>query len=106
MNAIYILWLRQLKRYIRSRPRVVASLAQPLLFLFALGFGFGPIFEKAGHGSYIQFIAPGVMGMTVLFYSMFSGVAAIDHDRAHPGRGNNRSDSRTDRNGRLLDRWI
>src|SRR3981189_2076085 len=77
MNAIYILWLRQLKRYIRSRPRVVASLAQPLLFLFALGFGFGPIFEKAGHGSYIQFIAPGVMGMTVLFNSMFSGIELI-----------------------------
>jgi ABC-2 type transport system permease protein len=77
MNAIYILWLRQLKRYIRSRTRVVASLAQPLLFLFALGFGFGPIFEKAGHGSYIQFIAPGVMGMTVLFNSMFSGIELI-----------------------------
>ena len=66
MNAIYILWLRQMKRYLRSRTRIVASLAQPLLFLFALGFGFGPVFEKAGHGNYIQFIAPGVIGMTVV----------------------------------------
>src|SRR6201994_4573857 len=77
MNAIYILWLRQMKRYVRSRTRVVASLAQPLLFLFALGFGFGPVFEKAGHGNYIQFIAPGVIGMTVLFNSMFSGIELI-----------------------------
>jgi ABC-2 type transport system permease protein len=77
MNAIYILWLRQMKRYIRSRTRIVASLAQPLLFLFALGFGFGPVFEKAGHGNYIQFIAPGVIGMTVLFNSMFSGIELI-----------------------------
>jgi ABC-2 type transport system permease protein len=77
MNAIYILWLRQLKRYVRSRTRIVASLAQPLLFLFALGFGFGPIFAKAGHGNYIQFIAPGVIGMTVLFNSMFSGIELI-----------------------------
>jgi ABC-2 type transport system permease protein len=77
MSAIYILWLRQLKRYVRSRTRIVASLAQPLLFLFGLGFGFGPIFEKAGHGSYIQFIAPGVIGMTILFNSMFSGIELI-----------------------------
>ncbi|HZC58582.1 MAG TPA: ABC transporter permease, partial [Chthoniobacterales bacterium] len=77
MNAVYILWLRQLKRYVRSRTRISASLAQPLLFLFALGFGFGPIFQKAGHGNYIQFISPGVIGMTVLFNSMFSGIELI-----------------------------
>ena len=77
MNAVYILWLRQLKRYVRSRTRIAASLAQPLLFLLALGFGFGPIFQKAGHGNYIQFISPGVMGMTVLFNSMFSGIELI-----------------------------
>lgn len=56
---------------------MAASLAQPLLFLFALGFGLGPIFQKAGHGSYIQFISPGVIGMTVLFNSMFSGIELI-----------------------------
>src|ERR1700726_1545671 len=77
MNAVYILWLRQLKRYVRSRTRIAASLAQPLLFLFALGFGFGPIFQKAGHGNYIQFISPGVVGMTVLFTSMFTGIELI-----------------------------
>jgi ABC-2 type transport system permease protein len=77
MNAVYILWLRQLKRYVRSRTRIAASLAQPLLFLFALGFGFGPIFQKAGHGNYIEFISPGVIGMTVLFNSMFSGIELI-----------------------------
>jgi ABC-2 type transport system permease protein len=77
MNAIYILWLRQLKRYVRSRSRIVASLGQPLLFLLALGFGFGPIFKKAGQGNYIQFLAPGVIAMTVLFTSIFSGVELI-----------------------------
>ena len=77
MTAIYILWVRQLKRYIRSRSRIVASLGQPLLFLLALGFGFGPIFQRAGQGNYIQFLAPGVIGMTVLFTSIFSGVELI-----------------------------
>jgi ABC-2 type transport system permease protein len=74
MTTIYILWLRQMKRYVRSRARVVASLAQPLLYLLGLGFGFGPVFEKAGQGSYIQFLAPGMIGMTILFTSIFSGI--------------------------------
>ncbi len=77
MSAIYILWLRQLKRYVRSKPRIVAALGQPLLFLLGLGFGFGPIFQKAGQGNYIQFLAPGVIGMTVLFSSVFSGIELI-----------------------------
>ena len=77
MSAIYILWLRELKRYVRSRAQIAASLGQPLLYLLALGFGLGPIFQKSGHGSYLQFIAPGVIGMTVLFTSIFSGVALL-----------------------------
>src|SRR5690348_9060809 len=77
MSAIYILWLRQVKRYLRSRSRIVASLGQPLLFLLALGFGFGPIFQRAGQGNYIQFLAPGVIGMTVLFTAIFSGIELI-----------------------------
>ena len=77
MSAIYILWLRQLKRYGRSRPRIIASLGQPLLFLLALGFGFGPIFQRAGQGNYIQFLAPGVISMTILFTAIFSGIELI-----------------------------
>lgn len=77
MNAIYILWLREMKRYVRSRVQMIVSLAQPALYLLALGFGFGPVFERAGSGSYLQFMAPGVIGMTVLFSSVFSGVAML-----------------------------
>ena len=29
MGAIYILWLRELKRYVRSRVQIVVSLGQP-----------------------------------------------------------------------------
>jgi len=77
MSIIYILWLRQLKRYGRSRARIFASLAQPLLFLFAMGFGFGPTYQKAGNGSYIQFLAPGVVAMAVLFSAVFSGIEIL-----------------------------
>ncbi len=77
MGAIYILWLRELKRYIRSRVQIVVSLGQPCLYLLALGFGLGPVFRQAGHGSYLQFMAPGIVGMTVLFSSVFSGIAML-----------------------------
>ena len=79
-KIIYILWLRQLKRYYRSRPRMIGSLAQPVLFLVALGFGFGPIYQKAGGGNYIQFIAPGIIAMSIIFTSMFTGLEVI-YDR-------------------------
>ena len=77
MNAIYILWLRELKRYTRSRAMIVASLGQPLLYLLVLGFGLGPVFQKAGNGSYLQFVAPGVIGMSVLFSAVFSGIGLL-----------------------------
>jgi ABC-2 type transport system permease protein len=77
VSAIYILWLRELKRYSRSRAQVLASLGQPLLYLLVLGFGLGPVFQKAGKGSYLQFVAPGVIGMSVLFTSIFSGIGLL-----------------------------
>ncbi len=77
MSTIYILWLRQLKRYSRSRARIVGSLGQPILFLVALGFGLNPIYKKAGEGSYIQFLAPGIIAMGVLFSAVFSGIEII-----------------------------
>jgi ABC-2 type transport system permease protein len=77
MSAIYILWLRELKRYTRSRAQIVASLGQPMLYLLVLGFGLGPVFARAGNGNYFQFVAPGVISMSVLFSSIFSGLGLL-----------------------------
>jgi len=77
MGVIYILWLRELKRYTRSRAQMIASLGQPVLYLLALGFGMGPVYQQAGHGSYLQFLAPGVIGMSILFSSIFSGMGLL-----------------------------
>jgi len=77
MMAIYILWLRQLKRYFRSKSRLIGSFGQPLLFLLALGFGFGPIFQRAGGGNYIEFLAPGIVCMSIIFVAIFSGIEII-----------------------------
>jgi ABC-2 type transport system permease protein len=77
VGVVYILWLREVKRYLRSRTQLIASLGQPLMYLLALGFGLGPVFQRAGQGSYLQFVAPGVVGMSVLFTSIFSGVGLL-----------------------------
>ncbi len=77
MKTIYIMWLRELKRYFRSKSRIVGSLGQPLLFLLALGYGLGSVFQKAGQGNYINFLAPGIIGMTIIFTSIFSGIQII-----------------------------
>ena len=77
MNVIFILWLREVKKYLRSRTQIIASLGSPIMYLGVLGFGLGPVFQRAGEGSYLQFMAPGVIGMTVLFTSMFSGIALL-----------------------------
>lgn len=77
LKVIYILWLRQLKRHFRSKMRMFASVAQPLLFLVALGFGFQSMYAQAGGGNYIQFLAPGIIGMSIIFSAMFSGIEVI-----------------------------
>jgi ABC-2 type transport system permease protein len=77
MRVVFALWLRELKRYLRSRPQILASLGQPMMYLLVLGFGLGPVFEKAGQGDYLRFVAPGVVAMTILFSSIFSGVGLL-----------------------------
>lgn len=77
MKTTYILWQRQLKRYLRSPSQIVGTLGQPLFFLLALGYGFGSIFKQAGQGNYLQFLSPGVVAMTILFTSVFGGIEII-----------------------------
>lgn len=77
MRQIYILWLRQLRKYFRSKSRIIGAIGQPLLFLLALGYGIGSIFKQAGQGNYIQFLVPGVVVQTILFASIFWGINII-----------------------------
>ena len=77
MATIYILWLRQMKKYRRSGLRMMLSIVQPLVYFLALGYGFNSIFQRAGNGSYVQFIVPGVIAQTILFTSIFWGANII-----------------------------
>jgi ABC-2 type transport system permease protein len=77
MSTIYVMWLRELKRYFRSKSRMIGSLGQPLLFLLALGYGLGSVFQAAGQGNYFQFLGPGIIGMSIIFTAIFSGIQLI-----------------------------
>lgn len=73
MRVIYILWLRQIKRFFRAKSRMIGAVGQPLLFLLALGYGLGSVYQRAGQGDYLSFLVPGIMAQTVLFSAMFYG---------------------------------
>lgn len=78
MKVIYIIWLRWVKRYLRSKSRIIGSLGMPLFFLLLLGFGLNPSIKMAGLGSdYYSFVSPGIVAMSVLFVSMFAGIQVI-----------------------------
>jgi len=77
MKTIYILWLRQMKRFSRSGIRIVMSVVQPLVYLLALGFGLNKVFEQSGRGHYIDFIVPGIVAQTILFNAIFWGVGIM-----------------------------
>jgi len=77
-KAIYTLWLREVKKYWRSKPRLIGSIAQPFMFLAILGVGIGAAFSMAGSMiNYMEFLSPGIIGMSILFNSIFAGVSVI-----------------------------
>jgi len=77
MKKIYVLWLRQIKKYLRSRSRLFGALFEPLVFLLVLGYGLGSVFQRAGQGNYFDFLAPGIIGQIIIFNAMFSGTEII-----------------------------
>src|SRR5438128_5687943 len=83
LRAIYIIWYRDLLRYWRDRWRLVASLAQPLLFLVVFGSGLSSalgrdsLFGASGGFTYIQFVYPGIIGMAILFTAIFGAMSIV-----------------------------
>jgi len=76
-QAVYVMWLRQIKRFFRAKSRIVASIVQPLFFLFILGAGFNRAIIPGMTGNYIEFLAPAIVGMAILFSSMFAGISVL-----------------------------
>jgi len=78
LNAIYVMWLRQMKRFVRSKSRLAGTLIQPIFFLVILGSGFANArFASLGEVDYVNFLAPGIIAMAILFSSMFTGISVL-----------------------------
>lgn len=87
--GIYTIWLREVKRFVRDRARIVGSFAQPILWLLLLGTGMGTglakVFSRGGGTEmfpgtgigYLEFLYPGIIGMSILFTSIFSAVSIV-----------------------------
>ncbi|MGA9920227.1 MAG: ABC transporter permease [Candidatus Dormiibacterota bacterium] len=77
MRALWVVWKRELIRFRRNRMRILTSLAQPVLFLFVLGTGLSTVISTADGFNFRTFMFPGVLGMTVLFTSIFSAISIV-----------------------------
>jgi len=80
LKAVYIIWLRDVIRFYREKARIVGMLGQPLLYLLIMGTGLSASFRMpsapAGF-NYLEFMYPGIIGMTVLFTSVFSAISIV-----------------------------
>ena len=78
MDIVYTIWLRNMKRFVRSKSRIIGSVSMPLFFLLFLGFGLNSVVQlpEIG-GNYILFLVPGMVSMSVMFTSVFSGIQVI-----------------------------
>jgi ABC-2 type transport system permease protein len=80
-QAIYVLWLREVKTFFRARSRILGNIIQPFFFLAILGVGFKSSMSFVAVDmkgvDYLQFLVPGLIGMTLLFSSMFAGLSIL-----------------------------
>ncbi|MBI5642518.1 MAG: ABC transporter permease [Deltaproteobacteria bacterium] len=76
-KALYVIILREFKRFFRQKGRLIVTMARPLIWLFIVGSGFTRLVDTTGGVQYIQFILPGIVGMTILFSSIFSTISVV-----------------------------
>lgn len=76
-RALYVIVLREFKRFFRQRSRMIVTMARPLIWLFIVGSGFTKLIDVKAGADYIQFILPGIVGMTILFSSIFSTISVV-----------------------------
>ncbi|MBS3090744.1 ABC transporter permease [Candidatus Pacearchaeota archaeon] len=78
-TAISTLWLREMKRFLRARSRIIGTLGIPILSLafFSMGLSGVMIPGIPEEIDYVNFLMPGMIGATILFSAMFSGVSFL-----------------------------
>ncbi len=77
LKAVYVIVLREFKRFFRQRGRLMGTIARPMLWLVIIGSGLTELIKVRGEVSYMEFMVPGVIGMTILFSSVFSTISVV-----------------------------
>ena len=77
LRAIKIVWQRDVIRFWRDKPRIIASALQPMLYLFVFGTGMGAGMRPTGDLDLRAFLYPGVMAMATLFTCFFSAGSIV-----------------------------
>lgn len=75
--SLYVIWLRDVKRFIRARSRLIGSLGMPIFFMIFFSLGFRRAQIPSLEIDYIDFLVPGIISMVVLFTGTFSGVSVV-----------------------------
>lgn len=76
LSVVYALWKREVIRFFRAKSRILGTLGFPFFFLAVVGTGLNSVMALPG-GSYLDFMVPGILGMVLMFGSVFSGVTVI-----------------------------
>jgi ABC-2 type transport system permease protein len=77
LELIFALWRRDMVKFLRDRQNILASLARPFLWLFAMGFGLRGTVQGGSTADYVSFLVPGLAAMTVLFAAMFAAISIV-----------------------------
>ena len=81
LSDTYTIFWREMKRYKKSRSGILIRLIQPAIWIIVIGNTFAstrPLIQSVGFGgSYLEFMAPGVIMLTAIFTSIFGGVNTL-----------------------------
>jgi ABC-2 type transport system permease protein len=77
LRPIYAVLEREVVKMFRQRTRLISAMVRPLIWLFVIGTGLGAVMSRSGGVDYQQFLAPGVLGMTILFGAMLAALTMV-----------------------------
>ncbi|PYP13206.1 MAG: hypothetical protein DMD56_01370 [Gemmatimonadetes bacterium] len=77
MRAVYGIVAREFVRFLRQRGRVLASIGRPFVWLVFAGAGFATVFAGRSEIDYRAYMAPGLLGMVVMFGSLLAALSTV-----------------------------
>jgi ABC-2 type transport system permease protein len=77
LRTTWMVWLRELIRFERTRTRILSGLIQPVLFLIVLGYGMAGLVGTTAGFDFKKFMFPGIMAMSVVTTAIFSGMSIV-----------------------------